>query len=224
MPILSKNQEKLIKSLQSKKGREKSGFCLIEGQKVIDLAGDFVEYTFSSSDSDHFSDLVTTETPQDIAAVAKIPSFSVEEVAAKKIIIVLDGVQDPGNVGAILRLCLGFNASLLFIDTADPTNPKVIRSSVGAMFQTPWRKVSRENASEVLQNLNRTIYKLEKRPGAISFSEATFPAELIFIAGSEGQGIKLGVEGQSVYINHSGELESLNVGNAVAIALQELSR
>ena len=224
MPNLSKNQEKLIKSLQTKKGREKSGFCLIEGQKVIDLAGESVEYTFSQQDSESFADLVTTETPQEVAAVAKIPSFTLDEIQSKKTILVLDGVQDPGNVGAILRLALGFDASLLLIDSADVTSPKVIRSSVGAMSKSPWQKISREDASSVLESLERKIYRLEKREGAKSFSDISLPDKLILIAGSEGQGIKLQVEGESVYIDHADELESLNVGNAIAIALQEISR
>lgn len=224
MPILSKNQEKLIKSLQTKKGREKSGFCLIEGQKVIDLAGDFVEYSFSPADSENYADLVTTETPQDAAAVARIPESSVEALQEKSVILVLDGVQDPGNIGAILRLCLAFNASLVLIESADVSSPKVIRSSVGAMFQVPWMQVKREDALEFLTQLQRPIYRLEKREGAKSFSETTFPKKLILVAGSEGQGIYLEAEGESVYIDHSDQLESLNVGNAIAIALQEISR
>ena len=59
--MLSKAQEKLIKSLHNNKGRQKSGLCLVEGQKVIDLAGDLVQLEFTNKDSDSFAGLVTTK-------------------------------------------------------------------------------------------------------------------------------------------------------------------
>jgi RNA methyltransferase, TrmH family len=216
--MLSKVQEKLIKSLHSKKGREKSGLCLVEGKKVIETAGNAIDYTFSSDDSENFADLVTTETPQDMAAVAKIPSFSKEDLESTKTLVVLDGVQDPGNVGAILRLCLGFNASLLLVDSVDVTNPKVVRSSVGAMFQVPWLTMKRDEVVDYLTSLKRPIYKLEKTDNAESL-ESLLSENNIFIAGSEGNGISLQIEAPSLFIPHAEELESLNVANALAIVL-----
>lgn len=219
--MLSNAKEKLIKSLHTKKGRQKHGLCLVEGEKVVKMAAEFVDFTFSRDDSDNFDSLVSTETPQDVAAVARIPKWSMNDIKSTETVIVLDGVQDPGNVGAILRLCLGFNASLLLIDSADVTNPKVVRSSVGALFKTPWMKVVRKDAEHILSKLSRPIYRLE-RTGKQKFI-TSLPAQepITLIAGSEGNGISLPVAGSSVAIPHEDALESLNVGNAVAIALYE---
>ncbi len=216
--MLTKNQEKVIKSLHSKKGREKHGLCLVEGQKVIDTAGEAIEYTFTNNDSKQFDKLITTETPQDIASIAKIPEWTLDDIKQSPTIIVLDGVQDPGNVGAILRLCLGFNASLVLIESADVTNPKVIRSSVGAMFQVPWMKVERADAEKFVTDLKRPIYRLEKTADAQSIDKK-LEKEIILIAGSEGSGIKLDIQGTSIVIPHDDKLESLNVGHALGIVL-----
>ncbi len=224
--MLTKNQEKLIKSLHRKKGRRESGLCLVEGQKVIDVAGDAVEYVFHPNDTERYDDLVTTETPQNVAAIAKIPEWSVEDVKSKKTMIVLDGVQDPGNVGVILRLCMGFQAGLVLIESADPASPKVIRSSAGAMFQTPWVSIPREGAEQVITSLGAHVLRLEKREGSTDLREATGKKgeKVILIAGSEGNGIQLDYEAMSVHIGHDETLESLNVGNAIAIALHHFSR
>lgn len=222
--MLTRAQEKLIRSLQTKKGREKSGRCLVEGQKVIDLAGPAVEFTFRRTDTEDFAKLVSTETPQDVAAVAKIPEWNDAEITSKRTVVLLDGVQDPGNVGAILRLCLGFHASLLLVESADVTNPKVVRSSVGALFQVPWKKLDRASAETVVRELNREVYRLEARPDAISVDTMETKEPAILIAGSEGSGIQLPVEGTSLKIEHDAALESLNVGHALAVALYLRSR
>jgi len=155
--MLSHAQEKRIKQLHTKKGRERLGLCLVEGSKVIATAGEAVDFTFTPRDTRQFYDLVTTETPQDMAGVAQIPRWSVNDIKQSKTIVVLDGVQDPGNVGAILRLCLGFGASLVLIDSADVTNPKVIRASAGAMFQVPWLEVKRTAASRIISSFKRAV-------------------------------------------------------------------
>ncbi len=220
--MLSKNQEKLIRSLDTKKGRRESGFCLVEGEKNIVEAQGFIDFTFTPSDTDDFASLVETVTPQPTAAVARIPVHSLEQLMTKDVIVVLDGVQDPGNVGTILRLCLGFNAGLLLIESADPSSPKVVRSSAGAFFKTIWHEVKREEAASVIEKLQRDVYRLEKRPGALEFSLKTLeklPKKLTLIAGSEGQGIKLEADGQSLMIPHAPALESLNVATTLAIVL-----
>ncbi|MGB0757713.1 MAG: TrmH family RNA methyltransferase [Patescibacteria group bacterium] len=220
--MLSLAWEKKIKELHKKSGRNKYDLCLVEGQKVIDTAGDAVEFTFTSDDTDVFAKLVTTETPQQIAGVAHIPHFSGEDIQKKDFIVLLDGVQDPGNVGSILRLCLGFNASLVLIDSVDVTNPKVVRSSVGALFHVPWISVKRDESEAFLTSLDRPIYKLEKNDNAVSIQKSSIQKPCIIVAGSEGNGISLEIEGTSIYIEHDEALESLNVTHALAIALNHV--
>lgn len=222
--MLSNAQEKLIKSLHRKKGRKETGLCLVEGEKVIETAGKAIELRFTAEDTRNFDRLVTTETPQYMAATARIPEWTEADIESKDVIVVLDGVQDPGNVGTVLRLCLGFDASLLMIESADPASPKVIRSSVGAMFQVPWVEVNRSNAKNVVEALERPIYKMEKSDESHKLGETEFEEKIILIVGSEGRGIRLKVGGQSLFIEHNEKLESLNVASALSIALYKIQK
>lgn len=225
--MLTAKQEKLIRSLATKKGRTESGFCLVEGEKNMQEAGDLIEFTFTPDDSKDFSSLVETVTPQPSAAVARIPIYTKDNIVQSNRIVVLDGVQDPGNVGTILRLCLGFDASLVLIESADPSSAKVIRSSAGAFFKVPWLEIDRPGAEEELYSYGREVYRLEgnKTEDDIVMNQkniVSLPKKLMIIAGSEGQGIKLDIAGNSLHIKHSAKLESLNVANAVAIVLSGL--
>ena len=223
MRMLTNAQEKLIKRLATKKGREKEGLCLVEGENALSLAKDFLEFSFTREETDRFDQLVTTETPQAIAGVARIPDFSLEEVGLARDVLVLDNIQDPGNVGALFRLALAFNAGIILIDSVDPPNPKVIRSSTGAMFAVPYSVVKRVDAEEVFSKMHRHIIRLEKRDGAKDVREMIKEPSLI-IFGSEGQGIKLTTPGVSHFIPHDSKLESLNVATAGSIILWERNR
>jgi TrmH family RNA methyltransferase len=227
--MLSKAEEKLILSLRTKKGRDQHGLCLVEGPNVLAAAGNAISFAFTRADTDRFDDLVTTETPQDVAAVARIPAWRLHDVWGRKTVVVLDGVQDPGNVGAIIRLCQGFDASLLLVESADPTASKVIRSSAGAMFSVPWVRVARADAPEIITSLRKPIYRLERSDASDALSEASpfvtsADEQALIIAGSEGNGILLDVPGKGVSIAHEAALESLNVGNALAIVLHDRYR
>lgn len=216
--MLTRSQEKTIRSLQLKKFRRQLGLCLVEGKKVIETAGTMIEYIFTNKDTPLFNKLTTTETPQTMAGIAKIPQWSKENILNKDLIIILDGVQDPGNVGSILRLCLGSNASLILIDSVDVSSPKVIRSSAGAMFLVPWVEINRKEIKKLIKQANRPVYRLEKREKSIIFdNKIKTPA--ILVAGSEGHGISDDIEGISVFLNHDSKLESLNVSQALAIAM-----
>ncbi len=221
--MITNAQEKLIKSLHQKKFRKETGLCLVEGQKVIDTAGNAVVLKFTSDDTRNFANLVTTEAPQEVAATARIPQWTEADIESRDVIVVLDGVQDPGNVGTILRLCLGFDASMILIESADPTNSKVIRSSVGAMFQVPWVEVNRSNAKNVVEALDRPVYKLEKKLKSETLGSIDFEDKIVIVVGSEGRGVRLKAESRSLVIEHSDKLESLNVASALAITLHKLS-
>lgn len=225
--MLSQAEQKRIRSLQTKKGRRETGLCLVEGEKVIQAAASAIVERFDRNDVESeaaFLKLVTTESPQEQAAIARIPEAALDDLMKKEVIVVLDGVQDPGNVGAILRLCLGFRAGLILIESADVTSSKVIRSSVGAMFQVPWMVVPRGEAEVVIASLDRPVYRLEKRDGSEELENLKSTGPIVLIAGSEGGGIQLPAPGTSIAIKHASELESLNVGHALAIVLHHLQR
>lgn len=221
--MLTSRQEKLIRSLTTTKGRSESGLCLVEGEKNIKEAKDYLDFTFTKFDSKKYDQLVSTVTPQAIAGVARIPQWEIKDILSRPTIIVLDGIQDPGNMGTILRLALGFKASLVLVESADPANQKVIRSSAGAFFKTPWLEVERSEALGFIKKLKREVYLLENtKSTAIICSEKNLkklPKDIIIIAGSEGQGIKLNIKGTSLEIKHEKDLESLNVAGALAIIL-----
>jgi len=217
--MLTPGQERRIRALHIKKGRIKHGQCLVEGEHAVESAASFVEYTFSREDTPDFDELVTTETPQDIAAVARIPLFTIEDVMSSNTVLVLDNVQDPGNVGAIIRLCKAFDASLILVSSVDPTNPKTLRSSTGMIFSVPWLKVHEDDIEDVISQNSREIFRLEKRDVSQDISVIQNDKPIFLFVGSEGSGINLPINGTSVSINHSATLESINVGNAVAITL-----
>ncbi len=217
--MLSLSQEKLIRSLHTKKGRQESGLMLIEGEKNVNEAGDLVEYAFTPEDSRNFEKLVTTETPQSIAAVVKIPEFSIERVEALPTLVVLDHVQDPGNVGNALRLAQAFKASVMLVESADPTGSKAARSSAGAVFKTPWLTMTREEAETYLAKCERAIIRLELREDSQDEKPLAASTKQAIIVGSEGQGIKLQTPGVSVAISQEPTMESLNAAQALGIAL-----
>jgi TrmH family RNA methyltransferase len=221
--MLTHAQEKLLHALTTKKGRREEGRFLIEGEKFVHDAREYVDFVFTPSDTDRFDTFVSTETPQRIAAVARIPRWTHDDIASRSTIVVLDGVQDPGNVGTILRACLGFGASLILIESAEVTNPKTVRASASAILCVPWMVVSRARAVEEILSFHRTVMRLELRDGAMNLGHISRdPA--VLIAGNEGSGITLPIQGISVFIPIDVKLESLNVGIATSIALYERSR
>jgi TrmH family RNA methyltransferase len=220
--MLSQAQQDRIASLHHRRGREESGLCLVEGEKVVAMAGDYLVRRFTADDVPDFRKLVTTEAPQDVAAIARIPEHSHEALLSAPTLLVLDGVQDPGNVGAVLRLALGFGAAVLLVESADATAPKVVRASAGAFFAVPWRAALRAPTQEWLAALGRPVFRLEgARHGGAAPTLSRFGASApcVLIAGSEGRGILLHTPGESLALSHDPALESLNVGHAIAIAL-----
>ena len=117
-----------------------------------------------------------------------------------------------------LRLCLGFDASLILIESADVTAPKVVRSSVGAIFHVPWIQLSTTEARSFLEKQIDRFIDLRNRWWNF-VKNLTENQPNIFIAGNEGSGIMFTRMGTSVAIEQSQELESLNVASAVAIVL-----
>lgn len=221
--VLDKAQERILRELQTKKGREERGMFIIEGEKFVKDAGSLVEFTFGPGDTNQFREYVSTETPQTVAAVARIPDCTLGDLKKYPTIVVLDGVQDPGNVGTILRACLGFRASLVLIESADPTNPKTVRSSASAVLRVPWMTVARQDAEEFIHTLARPVYRLELTRHTILPKDIP-SGDVVLIAGNEGKGIRLDVDGTSVKIPHDKALESLNVGMAVGMVLYERER
>ena len=163
---MSNAQIKLLRKLAQKKYRNELKLFVAEGLRLCEEVPpaqiEFGFYTreflsderarilverlknleeISSSTMEKISD---TQTPQGILLVVRQKLSTLEEVATKKIIVVLDGVQDPGNVGTILRTAAAFDCGAILLDgSAEIFNPKVVRSSMGAIFYLPIALASR---------------------------------------------------------------------------------
>ena len=169
-----------------------------------------------------------TQTPQGILLVVRQKFSTPEEVMAKKIIVALDGVQDPGNVGTILRTAAAFDCGVILLEgSAELFNPKVIRSSMGAIFYSPIITTSRADFLRATDLCGVEILAPAVDDSAeIYYRHAfkKFPVAIIF--GSEANGVSKEIldAARKIFIPMSGHAESLNVATSAAIILSEVVR
>lgn len=180
-----------------------------------------------------FDSVVPSETPQGVAALVRLKEFSLDDILERLQVgpvIVLIGLQDPGNLGTILRSAEAFGSAGLILGegTVSPLNAKVIRASAGSIFRLP--VVSAKNSIEgVLASLRkheaRLIATSSHKGTAIDQARLTGPSA-IFI-GNEGSGLPKNLMSQMdelVAIPHATQVESLNAGVAASIVLYEAAR
>lgn len=170
--------------------------------------------------------LSDTRTPQGILLVVRQKFSTLEEVAAKKIVVALDGVQDPGNVGTILRTAAAFDCGIILLDgSAEIFNPKVVRSSMGAIFYLPFVTTSREEFLRAMTS--REILAAAVDDSAEIYYRHDFEKNSVAIVfGSEANGVskKILDAAQKIFIPMNGHAESLNVATSAAIILSEIVR
>ena len=176
-----------------------------------------------------FARLAATETPQGVLAVADTPSWRLDDLlspaAPSGVVLVLDAVQDPGNLGTLVRSAeaLGAAGVIALPGTVDAWNPKAIRAAMGASFRLPILHVGWAAASAWLRREGFRIL-------AADVGGAAPPAGVeraALVMGNEGGGIShpvLADADQVVGIPLRGRAESLNVAAAAAILLHELTR
>ena len=192
-------------------------------RKSLDDSGVEVSET---SEKD-FRSAAETESPQGIIAIGEIPALSLDTLEIPPVcrLLVLDGVQDPGNVGTILRTAaaLGATATIALPGTVDLWNPKVIRSSMGAQFS---HAALHADADETLQFLERNKIDLwAADAGGTPLTRADAPPRLAVAFGNEGSGLSPQVRAnaqRTVALAISTSVESLNVAVAAGIILYEL--
>lgn len=174
-----------------------------------------------------FRSAAETESPQGVIAIGEIPTRSLDtlEIAAVCRLLLLDGVQDPGNVGTILRTAaaLGATATIALPGTVDLWNPKVIRSSMGAQFRHPAFHATQD---DVLMFLDRSkIVLWAADAGGNALDRAGAPPRLAIAVGNEGSGLSEAIRAKAqrtVSLPISAGVESLNVAVAAGIILYEL--
>ena len=238
--MISKNQIKLITSLKQKKYRLEHQLFVVEGIKTIKelLASNLILhtlYTTETFNSDAKDEVLISEadlkrisfltTPNKALAVFKIPES--KKISNNGLIVALDDVRDPGNLGTIIRLCDWFGIKELVCSkaTVDCFNPKVIQATMGS--------ITRVNITYV--DLLAFIYETELPVfGAFMDGEnvytKTLPKEGVLVMGNEANGVSKVIEdlvSNKISIPRFGDLqatESLNVATATAILLSEFRR
>jgi TrmH family RNA methyltransferase len=179
-----------------------------------------------------FASAVSTETPQGVAALVKPRMFSLEEIlqapAEDLLLIGLAGVQDPGNVGTIVRSAEAFGARgvLLGEKTASHWNAKAVRASAGSVFRQPLLRVALKETTGRLKQQGVRIVATSSHKGK-SPDRLDLTGPLALIIGSEGAGVPADILAQAdelIAIPHSPRVESLNAGIAAAILLYETRR
>lgn len=171
-----------------------------------------------------FRELTDTHHPQGVLALFERPAGALDALFAREspLIVVLDGVQDPGNVGTIVRIAAAFDASgvALTEGSADPLAPKALRASAGAALAVPLVQTTRRALLAELQT--RRIPLWAAIAGAGDEARPPLPAAVVF--GSEGRGVseEILAVAEPVSIAISSRVESLNVSAAAAILLHEM--
>jgi RNA methyltransferase, TrmH family len=240
--MVSKNQIKLITSLIQKKYRKEHQLFLAEGVKVIHelLESSFkLEHLYHTkpmfdnvlkaqktliADSD-LKKISALTTSNDCLAVFKIPSD--KEIENKGLIVALDDIRDPGNLGTIIRLCDWFGISQIVCSeqTVDIYNPKVVQATMGSIARV---NVSYTDLESYLSKTNFQIFGTFMEGENIYKNQ--LPNQGIVVLGNEANGISSNIEklvSQKLAIPRFGNLqrtESLNVATATAIVLSEFRR
>jgi TrmH family RNA methyltransferase len=178
-----------------------------------------------------FASVVPSETPQGVAALVRCKPFKLEDVLAKSQagpLLAIAGVQDPGNLGTILRSAEAFGAGgvLLGEGTVSPFNSKVVRASAGSVFRLPIVQTKLAGILEQMRELGLRLIATSSHKGT-PLDQATLTGSLAIFIGSEGAGLSrelLGEMTEIVAIPHSPTVESLNAGVAASIVLYEAAR
>ncbi len=175
-----------------------------------------------------FRDLAATETPQGVVTLVRPPAWAAEDVfAGKPLVVVLDGVQDPGNAGTVIRAAEAFGASgVAFLKGGvNPLSPKALRASAGSVFRVP--TVCGVSAAELMAAAKeRGLAVFAAKPtGGAPACEIGFTVPCAVVVGAEGSGLDAvrWADATPVTVPTRG-VESLNVAVAAAVLLYEASR
>tara|TARA_R110002126_G_scaffold77796_3_gene194007 strand:- start:76174 stop:76902 length:729 start_codon:yes stop_codon:yes gene_type:complete len=239
---ISNNQLKIITSLLQKKYRQKHQLFIAEGVKVVNelLNSSFKVDTLFALDDFKTSiaqDKIIRISEKDLQKISNLKSankvlglFKIPEESAVKnkgLIIALDAVNDPGNLGTIIRLCDWFGVTELICskDTVDCYNPKVVQASMGSLTRISIRYLDLEI---YLKSTKIPTFIADMDGGNVYKSE--LPKEAILIMGNEANGVSKAIKNlvnTKISIPRFGnvqETESLNVATATAILLSEFRR
>lgn len=255
--ITSKDNEiiKNIKKLNEKKYRDQMNQYIVEGIKLVkeaivenakivkivvceecendanfekSLMYEIAKYDCIYVSKKVFDSITNVNTPQGILAVIE-KSSGEEKISYKEdIIVVLDGIQDPGNLGTILRTLDSVNLKQIILSEkcADPYNPKVVRSTMGAIFRV--NIIECKNIVETLKNIKKNKYKIMAT--SLETEKSIYTVEYnkkVLVIGNEANGVSkevLELADEKIKIPMLGKTESLNAAVATGVILYEYAR
>ena len=245
-------QVKNLIQLQKKgKARKEQNVFVVEGVKMFREAPlDWIVKTYVSSEffkkeeasclegRDYevveervFKTMSDTQTPQGILSIIKQPAYDLQNILSKEnpLLMVLENLQDPGNLGTIMRTAegAGVSAVLMSRETVDIFNPKTIRSTMGSIYRVPFLYI--EDLKTILPLLKEKgirTYAAHLK-GTQSYDEKDFTGGTAFLIGNEGNGLTdelSDLADEYLRIPMYGQLESLNAAVASAILMYETQR
>lgn len=228
---------KEISKLKNKKYRDLTNTYLVEGDHLIEEAYKnnlltkiiLLEDTTCNYDIEKIyvtkevmKKLTELDTPNKIIGIVKENT----PLPIGNKILILDNIQDPGNLGTIIRSSVAFDIDTIVLspNTVDIYNPKVIRSTQGMIFYTNIITLKLKEFIDEIKTKNYTIFGTNVRNGK-NIKEITLPEKFALILGNEGQGVSKEIESlcdDNIYIKMSSKCESLNVSVATSILLYEV--
>ena len=240
MIITSINNEKIkeFKKLNDKKYRDEKGLFLIEGEHLVEEAfknNCLKEIISLDSINVSYNVPITYVKENVIKYISNLDNVKIIGVCNKSLknnignkIVVLDNIQDPGNLGTIIRSSVAFNVDTLIIsnDSVDLFNSKVIRATQGMIFNLNIIITDINEKIKELKNKGYTILGTDVNNG-ISLNSLEKNNKICIIMGNEGKGLKEETKSlcdKFIYIKMNEECESLNVGVATSIILYELDK
>lgn len=259
LPSASNRQQTLLRKLNRKKYRYKERLFLLEGaravQQVVENNAITIRTLFfdegqhywdqgywgavaNKRDSatlspDIFMEVSDTDTPQGVLALCEMPKeVSVDELAARDgVVVALDGLQDPGNMGTIIRTAGWFDAAGIISGkgTVDLFHPKVVRSTAGATGAVPFLNADLSEVFDALERINWQIFLLDAGADSVPLKNVSSPKKAVVTVGNEGHGIDKGLMAKGrkrVEISSPAahpKVESLNAAVATSIALYDFS-
>jgi RNA methyltransferase, TrmH family len=256
LPGLSRAEERLFRGLGRRRRREGERLFVAEGIRVVEellAAGCVPRLAVVSSSlgdtergqtlSGRLADGVTvrtvmdrelnrlagTRSPQGVLVVAEVPAVELSGLHPSPVarVLVLDAVQDPGNIGTLARSAAAFGCELLAClpGTVDPWNRKAVRASAGALFRLP---VVEADPAQLWDWTGRHDFvALGAEAGGEPMDRTDRPARAALVVGNEGAGLSAGVRERCdrlVGVPMRRDMESLNVAVAAGILLYELTR
>lgn len=238
---VNNEQVKYWKKLLTAKGRKKEKAYIVETWHLVEEALTFasVRYCMLTEEMvrlyankitcDYYviteeiaKQIAQTQTPQPIFAVVAIEETQIDFSKGKYIL--LDALQDPGNVGTIIRTAdaVGFSGVILGDGTVDCYNDKVLRAMQGSQYHLPVCRMNLQEAIQHFQTNHIVIYGTELNAEAVSLCDVPYTENCALILGNEGSGVSpelLKKTDKNVYIKMPGKAESLNVAVAAGLMM-----